>query len=90
MSKLKSKRSDGRGHWPAGKRRNPDAGNWGRTRLAVRRFIDANYSPGSISYRALAADLGISDRSVRKWITGQSRPDPATQEAVEQWLIDRR
>lgn len=87
---LKSSRSDGRGHWPAGKRRNPDRGNWSRVRLSLRRFIEEHYCRGVISIRAVAADLGVDDRSVRKWLDGTSRPNEATQEAVEQWIADRR
>lgn len=87
---IKSKRGDHRGHWPKGKRRNPDAGQWGRTRLALARFLETNYRPGEISARALAADMGLTDRAVRRWINGTGRPDPETQDAVAQWIAEWR
>jgi hypothetical protein len=87
---VESTRKDGRGHWPPGKRRNQDGGNWGRIRLALSRFLDEHYERGRISVRALAAELAVSDRSVRRWLTGDQRPSVEYQFAVAQWLKERR
>lgn len=87
---IKSKRKDNRGHWPAGKRRNPDKGDWSKIRLSLARFLDDYFSPGQISARALAGDLGVSDRSVRRWISGDDRPSVEAQEAIQQWLAEWR
>jgi plasmid maintenance system antidote protein VapI len=80
----------GRGHWTAGKRRNPDRGEWGRIRLTLARFLDDHYQPGKVSGRALAGSLGVSDRTVRRWIDGTDRPSPEYQQAIEQWMVERR
>lgn len=87
---MRSQRADGLGHWPRGKRRNPDRGNWSMVRLTLARFIDDHLRRGEISYRALAADLGVSDRTVRRWLAGEDRPPAELQEAAEQWVREWR
>lgn len=87
---MRSTRDEGRGHWPRGKRRNPDRGNWSKVRLSASRFIEDNWRYGEISYKALAADLGVDDRTVRRWLGGQDRPPVASQEAIEQWVTEWR
>ena len=76
--------------WPKGERRNEDAGNWSRIRMSLQSLLDNHYERGWISSRKLADDLGVSDRSVRRWLAGDDRPDPETQEVIEQWIADRR
>lgn len=87
---MKSKRQDKKGHWPKGKRRNKDAGHWSRTRLSAVRLIDDHFLVGSISYRALAAVLSVSDRTVHRWLSGEDRPDAEIQAAIEQWIKENR
>jgi DNA-binding XRE family transcriptional regulator len=89
---MTSQRTDGRGHWPAGKRRHPDAGTWSRTRLALTKFLDDHYDRryDGISQKQLARDLGVSDRTVRRWLKGEDRPDEETQAAIAQWLAEWR
>jgi transcriptional regulator with XRE-family HTH domain len=79
-----------KGHWPKGKRRNADSGRWSRVRLSLQALLENHYSRGMVSARKLAEDLGVSDRSVRRWLSGEDRPDADTQEAVEQWVASRR
>ena len=88
--KMKSQRSDGLGHWPAGKRRNPDRGSWSRVRLALSRFLDAHHCRGQISARRLASDLGVSPRTVNRWLHGVDRPAADAQDAAQQWLAEWR
>ena len=87
---IKSQRADGRGHWPAGKRRNPDTGQWNRTRLRLARLIEDHPRRGRISCRALADAVGVGDRAVRNWIAGIDRPAPELQDAVRQWITERQ
>lgn len=87
---MESSRTDGRGHWPAGKRRNPDCGKWSRLRLTLSRFLDDRYEIGRITPRALATELGVSDRAVHRWLSGQHRPSEEYQLAIEQWLKEKR
>lgn len=83
-----SKRKDKRGHWPAGKRRNPDAVNWSRTRLALQRLLDRHAEPSVISRRELARVLQVDMRSVGRWLDGTDRPAEAMQLAVAQWVSE--
>lgn len=88
--KMKSARPDGRGHWPSGKRRNVDRGNWSRVRMSLARFIDDHWAAGKVSIRALADEIAVNDRTIRRWLSGEDRPSESAQEAIEQWLIERR
>lgn len=87
---LKSSRADGRGGWVAGKRRNPDVGDWSRIRIDLVALLNDSPPRGPITCRGLAAVLGVSDRSVRRWVSGEDRPDPATQEAIRTWITEQR
>lgn len=87
---MTSTRKDGRGHWPAGKRRNPDAGHWSRTRLALQQILDDHWRRGERSYAALAAELGVSDRAVRRWLSGTHRPHPDYQQLLATWVAEQR
>jgi hypothetical protein len=86
----KSNRKDARGHWPAGKRRNPDGGRWARTRIALAAMLFEHFERGRVSARALAAVLVVDDRTVRRWLDGTDRPTPETQFAIAQWLAEQR
>lgn len=65
-----SARRDGRGHWPAGKRRS-DVEPLERRRAVVR--LRAAIEKGE-SRRAIARAIGMSDRTVRRWLAGEDWP----------------
>lgn len=85
-----STRTDGRGHWPAGKRRNPDSGQWSRILQRLQTILGTHHRRGVVSARALAAHLGVSDRAVRRWLRSEDRPAPDIQERISRWVIDTR
>lgn len=87
---MQSTRKDGRGHWPAGRRRNPDAGQWSRTRLALQSLLDEHWQQGVRSERAVAAALGVSPRSLGRWLAGSHRPHPDYQELLAAWVAEQR
>jgi len=86
---MKSNRSDGHGHWPAGKRRHP-AGNWRRISAALQRLLDTQHKRGVVSRRVLADYLGVDEKAVRNWLAGTNRPDKETQEAIRKWVAAQR
>lgn len=77
-----------KGHWPKGVRRNADAGGWSKTRLALQALLDRYHERERVSARQLASDLQVSDRTVRRWIAGEDRPDPEYQELIRAWVVD--
>lgn len=77
-------------HWPRGKRRHADVGDWSHIRLQVQSVLDAHWSPGERSLRAIAEVLGVSDRAVRRWMSGEDRPPPEKQEELRAWLQQQR
>ena len=86
----KSARADGRGGWPPGKRRHQDVGDWSRLRIDLAAlFADAWHFRLRTPTR-LARDLGVSEKTVRRWLSGEDRPAPESQEAVRQWLVEAR
>lgn len=69
---MQSNRRDGRGHWPAGRRRSaimPAA------RRALIRQLRLALDRG-ISLRRLAEKHRVCDRTLRKWLTGEHFPMP--------------
>ena len=87
--KHKSARRDGRGGWVPGKRRHADVGDWSRIRIDLARLLDHHARNGVVSARALAAVLGVSDHTVRRWARGEDRPSPETQERVRSWASEQ-
>jgi hypothetical protein len=87
---IKSARKDGRGGWIPGKRRNRDVGDWSRLRIDLAAMLDDHYRRGVRTPNALARELGVCERSVRRWIAGTDRPAPEHQEAVRRWLVEQR
>jgi hypothetical protein len=78
-------------HWPRGKRRHEDSGgDWSRIRLQITAIIDNHYRVGLRSFRAIADALGISDRSVRRHLSGEDRPSPDVQEQYAAWCKQQR
>jgi len=75
-----SNRPDGRGHWPAGKRRNPTRGV--RSLLAsVRRVVKQR-----TSLRRAAIGIEVDTRTLRRWLSGEDVPSEANQQAIRAWL----
>lgn len=94
---MRSKRKDGLGHWPKGKRRNPDRGNWSRVRLLLAQLLEAHGTiggavgpAGRVSKRELGRVVGVDVRTVGRWIDGTHRPDEETQAAVSEWVAEKR
>lgn len=79
-----------KGHWPKGKHRNADAGEWGKTRVALTALLDHHFEPGVISAAALAEVLNVYTKTVTRWLKGDSRPPPETQEMVATWIAQQR
>lgn len=65
----KTKRPDGRGHWPRGKRRSDLSERERETVLATIRGASETES-----LRSIARKLHVSDRSVRRWLSGDDWP----------------
>lgn len=57
-------RPGGRGHWPRGKRRNSPPADWPAVRARLQ----------GMSRRGLARLVGVSDRTVRRWLDGTCQP----------------
>lgn len=78
-----------KGHWPRGKRRNPDE----RVELLRRttaRLLRRRLTPKKISRKALARAIGVSDRTVRRWLAGEDLPAPARTAAWAKWIEKQR
>lgn len=86
--KTKSARQDGRGGWTPGKRRHVDVGDWQRIRLRIVSLLNDRPQYGVISARAISLALGVSDRTVRRWLRGEDRPSPDDQERLRAWASE--
>ena len=64
---MKSQRADGRGHWPAGRRRNPLA-------VKVMPMLLWLYHGHGLSYRRLARHCRADPKSVWAWVAGVKHP----------------
>jgi len=74
-----------KGHWPAGKRRNPDGGQWSRIRLSLTSLVTEYYEPGVRTCIQVGLEIGVSDRSVRRWIKGEDVPALELQDLLKAW-----
>jgi hypothetical protein len=75
-----------RGHWPLGKRRNSvDPEQLAAALAALAVVLDTRYCRGLVSLRALADHLGVSDRSVRRWLSGEDYPPARVLRRIETW-----
>lgn len=72
------------GHWQKGVRRSDAAPR--AVRRVMRRAVKIMDRYQSASRRALAAHLGVSDRTVRRWIAGEDLPSAADLARVTAWL----
>ena len=82
--KSTSARADGRGGWPVGKRRHP-VGQWPATLARLRALLEQPRR-GVISRNALAKSVGVSEGTVRRWVSGEDVPSVGMQGAVKRWV----
>lgn len=75
-----------KGHWPKGKRRNADSGNWSAIRLRATNLIEQHWERGRISITACAAALCVDQRSVARWLKGEDMPSVESQAALAAWV----
>lgn len=83
---MKSKRADGRGHWPAGRRRHSPGTEYDRLLDRLRERLDRRVW-GKVSCRVLADWCGVSDRTVRRWLSGQHLPEARQTMRISSWLV---
>jgi transposase len=76
MNSMHTVRTDGRGHWPKGKRRS-DVSRRARTEFVAQLRVAVARKNSSI--RAVARLLDVSDRTVRRWLAGEDWPASAEQ-----------
>lgn len=75
----KSRRADGLGHWPAGKHRSPlSAAERAQVIRRLRKLVDAQES-----MRGAARVLGVSDRLVRRVLSGEQQPGEKLSHALD-------
>ena len=74
-----------KGHWPRGKRRNQDAGDWEQTRTLLETILRDHHAPMLRSTPVLAAITGVSVSAVVRWIRGDAMPTPANQAVLSEW-----
>lgn len=85
-TKLKSQREDGLGHWPAGKRRNPDALIGGQR---VDEICAAALAWCREHYGAqadLARHLGVAKKTAGVWLRLDKRPTKHRAAQIQRWL----
>jgi len=75
--------------WTKGKRRNADSGDWSALRIDLQSLVTRYYLTDVRSVRALAAAVGASDRTVRKHLSGESRPSVELQDRYRAWVINQ-
>jgi len=83
--KSTSARRDGRGGWPVGKRRHP-VGQWSTTLARLRALLRDHAQRGVVSRNALAAAVGVGEKTVRRWVSGEDVPSAEMQVAVKKWV----
>jgi hypothetical protein len=52
----------------------------------VERVTRVQLQPGRISLRALANYIGVSDRTIRRWLSGHDWPDSENIRNIRRWL----
>ncbi len=83
--KLRSRRADGRGHWPAGRRRHATTKREVDRALGRAARVIQRASWAGASWRALARYLGVSPQAVQHWRRGHKRPSRETVRAIQRW-----
>lgn len=78
---VKSQRADRKGHWPKGQPRS------GLTKLEGQLVASIIWQRCRVSsMRAVARELGLSDRTVRRILAGIVRPSVQTRDRVEKFV----
>lgn len=54
-----------------------------RTKLRRRRGVVGARAEDGLSIKAAAAEIGVSDRTLRRWLAGEDRPAPQHHAAIE-------
>lgn len=54
------------------------------------RWQTMGYRPLGTSAKGFAAELGVSDRSVRRWLTGEQNPAPEHHPSILKWAAGIR
>lgn len=54
-----------------------------RKRLRKRKGVVGAPAKDGLSIKAAATEIGVSDRTLRRWLAGTHRPDPMHHEAIE-------
>ena len=80
-------REDKRGHWPKGRRRHAlDPARHQRVMQQLRTLLESQAVRGKVSARVLAAHLGVSEATIRRWLSEVDLPPPATLRKIEAWV----
>jgi DNA-directed RNA polymerase specialized sigma24 family protein len=92
----RSSRVGDKAPWPKGKPRNPPTREW----LALRkRLVKLTSQPRAtatldegerLSQRAIGAYVGVSGKTVCKWLSGQANPSPQYVERMRLWADGKR
>lgn len=81
---IESKRKDGRGHWPKGRRFHTRVAEYSPRKCAI--FIERRRRRGIISRAQLARHCRVDPRTVTRWMRGEDWPAPKRQHKVIEWL----
>ena len=68
------------GHWPAGKRRNNPRG-WSLLLVRLKKYVAQRASA-----RETARAIGVSDRTLRRWLNGEDVPGDEAAAQVRELL----
>lgn len=80
-----------KGHWTKGKPRSTvDPRLWGLLRQRLKMLLDEFRIPGSLSIRGLAARVGVTDRTMRRWLAGEDLPPAEAMATMRQWFHEMR
>lgn len=89
---IKSEREDKRGHWPKGKPRNETRQDWPKLRKKLERLLASPARKTPIeeefvrSRSGLSRWLGVHEKTVRRWLSGEDSPAAETVDRIEQWI----
>lgn len=74
-----------KGHWPAGKRRNVTDDAAQPVLAAVAEVLAKRRAHGTVSHRALAATLGVSHRTIARWLRREDNPPADMLRRLKRW-----
>lgn len=78
-----------KGHWPAGKRRHKDSGQWSRVRLSLTQLLTEEWRHGVRTKQSAAIAIGVDARTIGRWINGEDVPNEETQALVRTWCAEQ-